>query len=130
MFTIEQIKTAHSKVKSGADFPGYIHEMKLLGVTSYKHFVADGHIQYYGASEFKIGADAKWPVMEVSETGSAEKLKHALAIHQQGQTDYPTFCKQSAEAGVEKWIVDIMKMTCIYYDKANNEMLVEAIPAA
>ena len=23
MFTIEQIKTAHSKVKSGADFPTY-----------------------------------------------------------------------------------------------------------
>jgi uncharacterized protein YbcV (DUF1398 family) len=129
MFTIEQIKTAHSKVKSGADFPSYIREMKSLGVTSYEHFVADGHIQYYGADEFKIAADAKWPAMEVSETGSAEKLKHALAIHQQGQTDYPTFCKQSAEAGVEKWIVDTIKMTCTYYDKAANEMLVEAIPA-
>lgn len=129
MFTIEQIKTAHSKVKSGADFPGYIQEMKLLGVTSYEHFVADGHIQYYGADDFKIAADAKWPAVEIAATGSTEKLKHALAIHQQGQSDYPTFCKQSAEAGIEKWIVDILKMNCSYYDKANNEMLVEAIPA-
>jgi uncharacterized protein YbcV (DUF1398 family) len=129
MFTIEQIKTAHSKVKSGADFPAYIQEMKSLGVNAYEHFVADGHIQYYGTNDFTIAAAAKWPAMQVAETGFAEKLNHALAIHQQGQTDYPTFCKQSAEAGVEKWIVDIMKMTCIYYDKANNEMLVEAIPA-
>jgi len=29
MFTVEQIKAAHSKVKSGADFPSYIKEIKL-----------------------------------------------------------------------------------------------------
>lgn len=117
MFTIEQIKTAHSKVISGKDFPAYIQEMNSLGVTAYEHFVTDGYIQYYGINDFKIAA-----------AGSAEKLKQALAIHQQGQTDYPTFCKQSAEAGVEKWIVDMTKMACTYYDKAGNEMLVEAIP--
>ena len=33
MFIIEQIKTAHSKVKSGADFTDYIQELKILGVT-------------------------------------------------------------------------------------------------
>lgn len=33
MFTVEQIKTAHSKVKSGADFPAYIQDIKKLGVT-------------------------------------------------------------------------------------------------
>lgn len=128
MFTIEQIKTAHSKVQSGADFPAYIQEMKSLGVTAYEHFVTDGHIEYYGTNDFKIAAAAKWATVEIAETASAEKLKQALAIHQQGQTDYPTFCKQSADAGVEKWMVDMIKMICTYYDKAENEMLVEAIP--
>lgn len=129
MFTIEQIKIAHSKVKSGADFPAYIQEMKLLGVTAYEHFVSDGHIQYYGVDNFTIAADAKWPAVEIAAAGSSEKLKHALAVHQQGQTDYTTFCRQSAEAGVEKWVVDMIKMICTYYDKAANEILVEAIPA-
>jgi hypothetical protein len=32
MFTIEQIKQAHNKVKSGADFPKYIQEIKKLGM--------------------------------------------------------------------------------------------------
>jgi uncharacterized protein YbcV (DUF1398 family) len=128
MFTIEQIKAAHSKVKSGADFPGYIQEIKILGVTSYEHFVSDGHIQYYGTNDFTISADAKWTLMQVEQVGSVEKLQHALTIHQQGQTDYPTFCKQSVEAGVEKWVVDITKMVCIYYDKAGNQMLVETVP--
>lgn len=128
MFTIEQIKTAHSKVKSGADFPVYIQEIKTLGVTAYEHFVSDGHIQYYGANDFVLSAEAKWAPINVSDLSSTEKLKQALVIHQQGETNYPTFCKQSAEAGVEKWIVDITKMICTYYDKANHQMIVETVP--
>jgi hypothetical protein len=41
MFTIEQIKSAHTKVKSGADFPNYFKDLIQLGVTSYEAFVAD-----------------------------------------------------------------------------------------
>jgi uncharacterized protein YbcV (DUF1398 family) len=129
MFTIEQIKTAHSKVKSGADFPSYIQEIKTLGVTAYEHFVSDGHIQYYGANDFVLSAEAKWAQINVSDLSSSEKLKQALVIHQQGQTNYPTFCKQSAEAGVEKWIVDITQMICTYFDKTNHQMVVETVPA-
>lgn len=129
MFTLEQIKTAHSKVKSGADFPNYIQEIKMLGVTSYEHFVADGHINYCGANNFVISTDAKWDLINIAEKGSTEMLKHSLTIHQQGQTNYPTFCNQSAEAGVEKWVVDMAKMTCAYYDKTGFEILVEAIPS-
>ena len=127
MFTEEHIKTAHSKVKSGADFPSYILEIKTLGVTAYEHFVADGHIDYYGANDFVLSAEAKWVPLKISNLSSIEKLKQALIIHQQGQTNYPTFCMQAAEAGVDKWIVDTTKMSCTYYDKAKNQMVVEII---
>lgn len=30
MFTVEQIKAAHSKVKTGADFPAYIKEIRTF----------------------------------------------------------------------------------------------------
>lgn len=43
MFTEAQIKHAHSKVQSGADFPAYIQEIISLGVISYDVYVADGH---------------------------------------------------------------------------------------
>ena len=127
MFTIEQIKAAHSKVKTGADFPAYVHEMKSFGILFYEHFVSDGHTQYHGANNFILSADAKWMPVEIANTGNKEHLKHSLLIHQQGQTDYTTFCKQAAEAGVEKWIVAMQNMTCTYYDKAGNDMLVEMI---
>ena len=46
MFTLDQIKAAHSQVKSGADFPKYIQDIGKLGVLKYEHFVADGHTTY------------------------------------------------------------------------------------
>jgi uncharacterized protein YbcV (DUF1398 family) len=51
MFTIEQVKAAHSKVRSGADFPAFIQDIKKLGVTYYETFVSDGHTDYYGSND-------------------------------------------------------------------------------
>jgi uncharacterized protein YbcV (DUF1398 family) len=127
MFTIEQIKAAHAKVKSGADFPAYIQDLKALGVLSYVHYVSDGHIDYKGQNAFNVSSDSKWPEKAITTPSSNEKLEHDLKIHQLGKTDYPTFCQQSADAGVEKWTVDVVAMQCTYYNKEGNEMLTEDI---
>jgi uncharacterized protein YbcV (DUF1398 family) len=128
MFTLEQIKAAHAKVKSGADFPSYIQELIALGLIQYTQFVSDGHTVYIGKDNYKIQSDAKYPAFTISEKANAEKLKQDLKIHQQGGTNYLTFCEQAADAGVEKWVVDMDKMTCTYYDKAGTNMLAEIIP--
>jgi uncharacterized protein YbcV (DUF1398 family) len=129
MFTIDQIKAAHAKVKSGADFPNYALETKGLGVTSYELYVTDGHTAYHGADGFALSADAKWQPVEIAKKSNKGLLENSLKIHQQGQTDFLTFCRQAAEAGVEKWIVDMIKMICVYYDKAGSTMVTESIPA-
>ena len=110
MFTVEQIKTAHSKVKSGADFPSYIKEIKALG------------------SDYTATVPAKYEPLEIANTPKTEEFKAELLAHQQGKTDYLTFIKMCAETGVEKWEICMDKMTCTYYDKAGNEILVEEIP--
>ncbi len=130
MFTIENIKAAHAKVKSGADFPAYVRELIQMGVQRYTHFVADGHIVYEGANGYTAEALAKYPHVQVNEHSSSETLKSSLKIHQQGGSDYLTFCKQSAYAGVDNWIVDMHAMTCAYSDKAGNEIVLEQIPTA
>lgn len=112
----------------GADSPKYIQELKALGLVSYDHYVSDGHTDYRGADGFSIAADAKYPAMAVADTGAVERLQQALIIHQQGQTDYPTFCKQAVEVGVEKWTMNTAEMTCIYFDKAGNAVVTEIIP--
>lgn len=128
MFTIHQIEEIHAKVKSGADFPHYIQELTEVGVISYSIYVNDGHTDYQGIDNFHLVSDAKYPTLTIAENGDIERLKHALSIHQQGQTNYMTFCKHSADAGVYKWTVDITNMLCTYYDKDGDTMLVEKIP--
>ncbi|HRG81428.1 MAG: DUF1398 domain-containing protein [Chitinophagaceae bacterium] len=129
MFQLTDIKAAHSKVKSGADFPAYIRDLIKLGVTRYDSFVNDGHVEYFGENNFQITAEAKYPELAVADTSNEESFNRQLKLHQQGQTDYPAFCRDAAEAGVEKWRVDMQQMTCTYFDKANNVMLEEKIPA-
>ena len=128
MFTVEQIKAEHSKVKSGADFPAYIQEIKKLGVTSYETFVKDGHTDYYGVEDYKTSTAAKYSSLTIAAVSNKEQFKTDIKAHQQGKTDYPTFCKDCAKSGIKKWAVCMDKMTCTYFDKSGNEILVEQIP--
>lgn len=128
MFTVEQLKAAHSKVKSGADFPAYIKEIKSLGVTHYEAYVTDGHIDYHGAGNYTAKIPAKYDPLVIAETPKPEAFKAELVAHQQGKTDFLTFITMCASFGIEKWGICMDKMACTYYDRAGNEILVEDIP--
>ena len=128
MFTIQQIHEAHSKVKSGADFPKYMQDIIALGVTSFETFVFDNHTNYLGAANFQTSSVGFSETLKVAEICDIEQFKSDLKSHQQGNTDYTTFLNDCAKSGVEKWIVVMDKMTCSYYDINGNEVLVEEIP--
>ena len=128
IFTLEQIKTAHYKVKTGADFPGYAREIKILGVHYYETFVQDGHTNYHGIEGYGLNSDPKYTPIEVSAHSNNEQFKKDLARHQKGMTDYIQFTRDCARNGVEKWAVCLDTMSCTYFDKAGNKMLVEKIP--
>jgi uncharacterized protein YbcV (DUF1398 family) len=128
MFTVDQINAAHAKVKTGADFPAYIQEIIQLGVVSFETFVSDSHTIYFGKDNFQTCSTGMYETMAIADSTNKEQFIHCLKIHQQGQTDYPAFCRDCAAAGIEKWIVDLQAMTCTYIDKENNEVLVETIP--
>lgn len=128
MFSLSDILEAHHKVKSGADFPAYIQAIRAMGVTHYETSVADGHIDYYGDNGYTASTDARYTPIDVAIKPSIEVFKAELLAHQQGKTDYDTFIKMCADTGVEKWKVDMHKMTCTYFDWEGNEVLTEHIP--
>ena len=128
MFTIEQIKRAHSKVKSGADFPKYIQDIKQLGVHAFETWVIDSHTEYFGKDSYQIKSQPMYEKLDVADKSDKNKFSNYLKIHQQGKTDYSTFCRHCAETGIERWFASLEEMTCTYYDKAGNKILVEPIP--
>jgi uncharacterized protein YbcV (DUF1398 family) len=130
MFTIEQIRAAEAKIKSGADFPNFIQEIKAMGVIRNDVFVINGMSVYYGDDDHTVQSAPAYEDLIIEETSSVDDLKEALKVHQNGATDYMTFCRQVAVAGVEKWVTDLNEMTVTYLDSAGNEMVVEHVPEA
>lgn len=56
MFTLPQLKAAHAKVKTGADFPAYVQEIKQMGLQYYEFKVTTGQTTYHGADGFTSAA--------------------------------------------------------------------------
>ena len=128
MFTIEQIKQAHDKVQTGADFPLYIKDLIELGVRGYDSFVKDGRISYVGADDFSVSTTDKYADIKIASNANKERFIEFLVIHQDGQTDYYTFCEQAAQCGIAKWRVTLLEMTCTYFDLLDTPIIIEKIP--
>lgn len=128
MFTLHQIESAHAKVKSGADFPQYVQDLISLGVLKYTVFTSDGRAEYTGKDDYCVWSYPEYSVLEVAGAIDIDTFKHCLKRHQQGGTDYFTFCEDSAQTGVGKWIVDVIARTCTYYGKSGEFILKEDIP--
>jgi uncharacterized protein YbcV (DUF1398 family) len=129
MFSIDQIKAAHSKVKSGADFPAYIQEIIQLGVQGYDTFVNDGHVEYFGSTNFRTTGAEAYNTITIAPFVNKERFIEFLVMHQDGQTDYMTFCQHAAHCGIAKWSVNILEMTCTYLDTFDLAILIEKIPS-
>ena len=129
MFTINELKAAHSKVKSGAEYPAYVREIIKMGVTGYETYAADGNTIYFGVDNYRIESGAKYDALVVNEKSDPEAFKRDLKLHQEGKTNFPRFCFDTAHAGVEKWVVNMTSMTCTYLDKNGCVLVVESIPS-
>ncbi|MBP2615091.1 DUF1398 domain-containing protein [Chryseobacterium jejuense] len=127
-FTIGDITAAHQKVKSGADFPQYIQAIKSLGVAHYTTYVSDGNTAYFNRDHQSVHTGSKYDTLIISEKTNLDHFKTRLKLHQQGGTDYHTFCNDCAESGIAGWVMNLAAMTCAYFDKDRKEILVEQIP--
>lgn len=122
------MKAAHAKVKSGADFPAYVQEIKQLGLLRYEFMVKDGRTVYHGANGFQICGEPVYTDKTIAAEASTAALRQLITETQQGKSDFPAFCSGAAAAGVGKWVVDTQAMLCRYYDLSGNSMLAEPIP--
>ncbi|PTS91448.1 hypothetical protein DBR11_29005 [Pedobacter sp. HMWF019] len=76
----------------------------------------------------QISGDPIYGEKTISAQASPAAVKQIIAEHQQGKSDFLTFCTLVANAGVEKWVVDTRVMLYTYYDLSGNSMVAEPIP--
>lgn len=128
-FTLEAIQEAQMKY-TGPDFPKLIREFKAMGMVTNTYDLSNGQIQYVSNKGEHIDIKSEITVGIIGETYDEAAALAALKNNQTGKTDFITFCKEIAEAGVYKWISDLEIMTCSYYDRKENTVIVEMIPSA
>jgi uncharacterized protein YbcV (DUF1398 family) len=127
MFTIEQIDDLHARLGSARTFPEYVRALKALGVELCDSCLCDGHSEYFGQGGHKAVSPPVHEVLPVAATSQRETFLQHLGRHERRETSYLEMSRGLAQSGIEKWTVDMGRMTMTFYDMAGGEMLVEEI---
>ncbi|HEM4817789.1 TPA: DUF1398 domain-containing protein [Streptococcus suis] len=128
MFTLEAINQGHEQF-TGPDFPKLIAYFKDLGMVENTVDIQSGQVVYCSKSGQVLEKAGYQVSVPVAEQFNKEQFVTILRNHQSGQTDFPTFCQETAEAGIYKWVTDLEAMTCSYVDKVEQPVFVETIPS-
>ncbi|MBV6878254.1 DUF1398 family protein [Epilithonimonas ginsengisoli] len=129
MFTLAQIEAAYSNIETGKDFPEFAKTVKELGVSSFETYVEDGSSTYKGNDDEQVTSAQRYAALLIYGIVNPEKFLSDLRNHQQGNTDFFQFCKDCADSGVFKWVVDLKAKTCTYYDCEGAAIYEEKIPS-
>lgn len=126
-FTLSEIQQAHQQY-TGVDFPKLFKEFKDMGMTYNIVNIQDGTATYVHQSEDDIVTSSVKSNHTVAPSSNQSIVQDVLTRHQQGQTDFETFCDEMAEAGIYKWHIDIQAGTCTYIDLKEQAIISELIP--
>src|SRR2546429_3485243 len=125
-FTLEDIGRAHNGVTRDA-VRKYLADLRDIGVRSYATHVSDGHSLYFDSRGASLSSQPVHEPYAVSDAADRDAVRQALEAHRRGETDYFAFSKQLAAAGASMWVMDPGTMTCTFYSKAGEPLLVDDV---
>lgn len=126
MITKDAITKAQEEF-GGRNFPMLVQAFLDLGMVSNTVNIKDGKAIYNDKDGNQV-AMAAFQVEAVAENLDKDYFMQQLILHQSGQTDFLTFCKDTADAGIYKWDVDLLVKTCTYFDLNDQMVYSEPIP--
>jgi uncharacterized protein YbcV (DUF1398 family) len=85
-------------------------------VLLYIVYVSDRHTEYFGANDYTLTTTEKYEPLEISPSINKDQFLIDIKAHQQGKTDYMTFCSDCAKSGIDRWVMNLESMTCTYFD--------------
>ncbi|MBK7245152.1 MAG: DUF1398 family protein [Saprospiraceae bacterium] len=103
--------------------------IKSLGVTHYEAYVTDGHIDYHGTNDYTTKVPAKYEPLFIADLQREfENLLQGIkSSSNKGKTDF-NLHQNVCHLALKNGAICMDQMTCTYYDKAGNAILVETIP--
>lgn len=126
-FKLSAIQQAHQQF-TGVDFPKLFKAFKDMGMTYNIVNIQDGTATYVHQSEDDIVTSSVKSNHPVAPSSNQSIVQDVLTRHQQGQTDFETFCDEMSQAGIYKWHIDIQAGTCTYIDLQEQAIISELIP--
>ncbi|HEA6487676.1 TPA: DUF1398 family protein [Staphylococcus aureus] len=126
-FKLSAIQQAHQQF-TGVDFPKLFKAFKDMGMTYNIVNIQDGTATYVHQSEDDIVTSSVKSNHPVAPSSNQSIVQDVLTRHQQGQTDFETFCDEMAQASIYKWHIDIQAGTCTYIDLQEQAIISELIP--
>lgn len=127
--TLESIHQAHQRY-TGPDFPKLIRVFKEMGIVRNHFDLETGQVTYLDRSGASLEDEGIRVDFTIPEEAVLNRVRVALKRNQRGESDFPTFCNEMAQAGIVRWISDLEAMTCTYYDKPGRAVVTESIPEA
>ncbi|MGU7964856.1 DUF1398 family protein [Streptococcus suis] len=101
MFTLENINRGHEQF-TGPDFPKLIAYFKGLGMVENTVDIQSGQVIYRSQTGQTLEKQGYQVTIPVTDQANLDQFVTILRNHQAGQTDFPTFCQETAEAGIYK----------------------------
>lgn len=119
-FTLEDIEKAQEVAPDGVN--DYLGELRRLGVACCISHIADGHSDYVDDAGNCLSSAPLHDPVPVSGCVDPQAAKMALGRHGRGETDYLTFARQLAAAGVATWVMDPGARTCTFRCRAGQKL--------
>ena len=127
MFTLEQINAIHDRLGTAESLAQYVKALNAFGIETYDSYIMDGHSEYFGKNGHTVISPPAHEMLTIADTSDREQFLKHLNLHNEGKTSYLEMSRVSQRVGLRNGAVDTINMTMTFYDKSENEMLVETI---
>lgn len=123
----DKIKEVYKQALAGQwSYPQIFKGLKSVGVRSYTTDVLHYTIEYSGDGEtFLETGSVDWKA--TAGTFNKEEVIKAVRRTQRRETDYPTFLKEIAAAGIPEYYVSMTENTVSYVGADPNNKYVEKV---
>ncbi len=126
MNTLKETQLTEARAAS-KNYAELVRNLIALGVKGYVFETASQIVIYrYEDESIFVSAAPEKRNLTIAKMFNAEKVKEAIVNNQKGLSDFLTFLKQIAEAGVKCYDADFDAMVVSYY--GTDDLFVEPIP--